>query len=60
MAHKDILAKMIEPGEGNKADFSDVLVNMAFDNVKVSKKMAKAYLKGVNKTGIDSLVNSLK
>lgn len=60
VSHKDILAKMIEPGEGSNADFSDVLVNMAFDNVKVSKKMAKAYLKGVNKTGIESLVNSLK
>ena len=47
---------MIEPSEGSTADFSDVLVNMAFDNVKVSKKMAKAYLKGVNKTGIESLV----
>ena len=60
VSHKDILAKMIEPGEGSNADFSDVLVGMAFDNVKISKKMAKAYLKGVNKTGIDSLVSSLK
>lgn len=60
MSHKDILAKMIEPGEGSSADFSDVLETMARDNVKVSKKMAKAYLKGVNKHGIDSLVSSLK
>lgn len=60
VAHKDILARMIEPGEGASGDFSDVLVGMAFDNVKVSKKMAKAYLKGVNKTGIEALVCSLK
>lgn len=60
VSHKDILAKMIEPGEGSTTDFSDVLVGMAFDNVKISKKMAKAYLKGVNKTGSDSLVSSLK
>ena len=60
MSHKDILAKMIEPGDGSAADFGDVLVAMACENVKISKKMAKSYLKGVNKTGIDSLVNSLK
>ena len=59
VAHKDILAKMIEPGEGSNADFSDVLVGMAFDNIKVSKKMAKAYLKGVNRNGIESVVKSL-
>ena len=51
---------MIEPGEGSNADFSDVLLGMAKENVKISKKMAKSYLKGINKTGIDSLVSSLK
>ena len=60
VSHKDILAKMIEPGEGSNTDFSDVLVGMAFDNVKISKKMAKAYLKGVSNKVLDSLVNSLK
>ena len=52
---------MIEPGEGaGAADFSDILTEMAKDNEKISKKMAKAYLKGVNKTGLESLSSSLK
>lgn len=34
VSHKDILQKMIEPGEGaNATDFGDVLVNMARDNL---------------------------
>ena len=35
---------MIDPGDSS-VDFSDVLVKMACENVKVSKKMAKSYLK---------------
>jgi hypothetical protein len=31
---------MIEPGEGSNADFSGVLIGMAFENIKISKKMA--------------------
>lgn len=60
VSHKDILQKMIEPGEGANADFSDVLFNMAKDNLKVSKKMAQSYLKGVNKTSIEALTMALK
>ena len=60
VSHKDILQKMIEPGEGaNATDFGDVLVNMARDNTKISKKMARSYLKSVNKTGIESLMGAL-
>lgn len=41
VSHSDILDKMINPGEGaNMTDFSDVLMDMAKDNPKVSKKMA--------------------
>ena len=50
---------MIDPGEGAKGDFTDILIGMAKDNESVSKKMAKTYLKNVNKTGIDSLAKSL-
>lgn len=52
---------MIEPGEGaNTSDFSDILIGMARENEKISKKMAKAYLKGVNKTIVETLVKALK
>jgi len=60
VAHKDILQKMIEPGEGSNADFSGVLTGMAYENIKVSKKMAQAYLKGLNKTGTEPIILSLK
>lgn len=61
VSHKDILQKMIEPGEGaNQSDFSDILLDMAKDNAKISKKMAKSYLKNVNKTGIESLNKALQ
>ena len=56
VSHKDILQKMIEPGDG---DFSDVLTEMARDNVKISKKMAKTYLKSVSKTTTDQLNQTL-
>lgn len=52
---------MIEPGEGaNAGDFNDILLDMAKEDANVSKKMAKAYLKGANKTGVDVLSQSLK
>ena len=51
---------MIEPGEGSNADFSGVLTGMAYENIKISKKMAQAYLKGLNKTGIEPIILSLK
>jgi len=61
VSHKDILQKMIEPGEGaNACDFNDILLDMARDDAKTSKKMAKAYLKGVNKTGVEALQQSLR
>lgn len=49
---------MIEPGEGG-ADFSDVLIEMARENAKVSKKMAKTYLKAIGKTSNESLQKTL-
>ena len=49
---------MIEPGDGS-ADFSDVLVKMAYDNIKVSKKMAKTYLKSISRTSSESLQQTL-
>ena len=61
VTHKDILQKMIDPDEGSSmGDFSDVLIVMAKDNAKISKKMAKSYLKNVNKTGIEHLNVALK
>ncbi len=52
---------MIDPDEGSSmGDFSDVLIVMAKDNAKISKKMAKSYLKNVNKTGIEHLNVALK
>ena len=59
--HKDILQKMIDPGEvSNMGEFSDVLIIMAKDDAKISKKMAKSYLKNVNKTGIEHLNVALR
>ena len=49
VSHKDILTKMIDPGDSANVDFSELLNDMAFDNAKVSKKMAKSYLKGIAK-----------
>ena len=49
---------MIEPGDSS-ADFSDVLVKMAYDNIKVSKKMAKTYLKSISRTSSESLQQTL-
>lgn len=53
VSHKEILQKMIEPGEGSKEDFTDILTGMAKGNRKISKKMAKTYLKAFSKTGIE-------
>lgn len=53
VSHKEILAKMIDPGEGASVDFSDLLKDMAVDNAKITKKMAKSYLKGLCKTQND-------
>ena len=60
VAHKDILAKMIDPGDGAGAEFTDLLISMAVDNEKVTKKMAKAYLKGVAKPGNEQILTALK
>lgn len=60
VSHKDILQKMIEPAEESGSDFTGVLLGMARDNESVSKKMAKSYLKGVSKSGLESLVTALK
>jgi len=59
VSHKDILQKMIEPGEGSKEDFTDILTGMAKGNKKISKKMAKTYLKGFSKTGMEQMGRSL-
>lgn len=59
VAHKDILAKMIDPGDGATDDFSELLIDMAKDSVKISKKMAKVYLKGLAKTQNDALTRAL-
>jgi len=51
---------MIEPGEGaSLGDFSSVLIEMAHENVKVSKKMAQTYIKGVSKSDPKSLKQAL-
>ena len=41
---------MIDPGDGASVDFSELLKDMAIDNAKITKKMAKSYLKGLAKT----------
>lgn len=59
VSHKDILQKMIEPGEGSKDDFTDILTGMAKNNRKISKKMAKTYLKSCSKTSLDAISKAL-
>ena len=62
--HKDILAKMMEPETGDA--YADILTSMCKDNLSLSKRMAKVYLKGINKsyngleTSLDSLSKFLK
>lgn len=60
VSHKDILAKMIDPGDGSNVDFSELLTSMAVDNAKISKKMAKTYLKGLAKTQNEALATALR
>ena len=55
--HKEILAKMMEPDGGE--DYSAILSDMCKDNLPLSKKMAKVYIKGINKQ-YDQLDNTLK
>ena len=55
--HKEILSKMMEP-DGDD-EYSDVLSSMCKDNIKLSKKMAKGFIKGINKQ-YDALDNTLK
>jgi len=51
---------MLEPGEGASFDdYSEVLLEMARDNVKVSKKMAQAFLKGMAKSDQKALNQAL-
>jgi len=50
VSHKEILQKMIDPPEGSDTDFTDLLLGMCKNNRKLSKKMAKAYLKGISKS----------
>ena len=47
----------MEPDVGE--DYSAVLASMCKDNLKLSKKMAKVYIKGINKQ-YDQLDNTLK
>jgi len=50
ISHKDILSKMMSLSDSNKQnDFGDILTKMCTDNKKLSKKMAKEYVKAVNK-----------
>jgi len=51
---------MIDPGDSANVDFSDLLVDMARDNAKVSKKMAKSYLKGIAKSQNDVMIKTAK
>lgn len=53
VSHKEILQKMIDPPEGSDTDFTDLLLAMCKNNRKLSKKMAKAYLKGISKSQTD-------
>ena len=54
VSHKNIIQQMIEPAEGSNTDFTGLLLNMAKNNVKISKKMAKTYLKNSGKPGPDA------
>ena len=47
VAHKDILKIMTQPTD-SKSDFTGVLATMCKKNLKLSKKMAKVHLKGIN------------
>lgn len=57
--HKEILAKMMEPSVEGSEDYSGLLSAMCKDNYELSKKMAKVYVKGINKQ-YDQLDSTLK
>lgn len=51
---------MIGSGDGTSfEDYSDVLMEMARDNIKVSKKMVQAFLKGMAKSDAKALNSAL-
>ena len=60
VSHKNIIQQMIEPAEGSNTDFTSLLLNMAKNNVKISKKMAKTYLKNSAKPGPDAPAQALQ
>ena len=41
IAHKVILRRLLEPGEDSREDYTDTLLNLAINNEKVSKHLAK-------------------
>ena len=48
LSFKEILKGIIDPEEGQTEDFTESLHGLAKDNEKVSKLLAKSYLKGIN------------
>ena len=57
--HKEILNKMMDPEGGE--DYGDLLTDMCKGNLSLTKRMAKSYLKGMNRTynGLDGCLKSL-
>lgn len=60
VSHKSVVDKLIQSSEGPQTEeFGRILAEMAYENPKVSKKMAKSYLKQISKTSTDTLVPAL-
>lgn len=57
--HKEIIKKLIDPDTKGEDDFDEILLSMAKNNLKLSKKMAKSYLQSINKAGIQILTKAM-
>ena len=55
LSFKEILKGVIDPDQNTTEDFTDSLHDLATDNEKVSKLLAKSYLKGINQQDINKI-----
>jgi hypothetical protein len=57
--HQDLLKLMLGSAQGSK-QFGQCLASMCKDNVKLSKKVSKVFVKAINNSSFDNVKNYLK
>ena len=58
LLHNDLLKVMLGSSQGSK-QFGQCLANMCKDNVKLSKKVSKVFIKSINSSNFDNVKNYL-